>query len=153
MLRIPLTAIYAVTGTTFTSSEATFVIPFNDISGLVAKCTAASFSGNIGSPTGTQNLAVFIQTTDDGGATWYDSGRFTNIAGTVSSANAKWLSIPCAIGDGLAMANATDASLAASSVGLPILSSLAKIKYVFSNTGLTSVANFTVTVYSNSSER
>src|SRR3990167_10103025 len=106
MLRLPLTTI--MTHTAGSSSGSVVAnLPTNDFTGLVAKLTAVSFFGTAAGETA-GGLDLYIQTTDDGGTTFYDTARFAHVKATTIARDAKWLTIPVNIGDGVGFANATD---------------------------------------------
>lgn len=151
MLRLPLQTIFTHTAGS-TSSSIVANLPTNDFTGLVAKLTAASFFGTAASETA-GGLDLYIQTTDDGGTTFYDVGRFAHLKATTTARDAKWLTIPVAIGDGLGFASATDMSLAVNTIGLPILSRTLKLKWTITGAGSTTTANWTCVIYANSTER
>lgn len=60
-----------------------FTIP-QDTDNIVVKLTA-SIAG--------AGVSAVLQTTDDGGTTWYDVGR-TSIVSNANNTNAQWLSVP-----------------------------------------------------------
>lgn len=60
-----------------------FTLP-QDTDGVVVKFTASVLAGGV---------SATLQTTDDGGTTWYDVGR-TSIVSNAVSQNAEWLSVP-----------------------------------------------------------
>src|SRR3990167_2988837 len=61
----------------------TFDLP-QDTDGIVVKFTASVLAGGV---------SATLQTTDDGGTTWFDVGRTSIISNAVSE-NAQWLSVP-----------------------------------------------------------
>lgn len=64
------------------------VIPFTipqDTDNIVVKFSA-SVAGT--------GISAVVQTTDDGGTTWYDVGRTSIVSNTIGGAQAEWLSIP-----------------------------------------------------------
>ena len=69
----------ATTGTT----NYNFVVP-QDCDSLVVKLYTGTFTGT--NPT----LDVYVQTTDDGGATWYDVAHFPQLVAAVTKNNANW---------------------------------------------------------------
>lgn len=106
------------------------VLP-QDTDNVVVKFTASVVGG----------YSAVLQTTDDGGTTWYDVAR-TSIVSNANSTTATWLSVPV-IGGGVATAqnfaptnsvlstgirNTAASTLAANQVsGLPILSQQARV--------------------------
>lgn len=102
-----------------------------DTDGVVVKFTASVVSGG---------YSAVLQTTDDGGTTWYDVGR-TSVVSNANNTNAEWLNAPVA-GNGVGTAAVqTTASVYTASIGraaasalggnrmsgLPILSQTARI--------------------------
>src|SRR3990167_7793325 len=67
----------------------TFTIP-QDTDNIVVKMTASIRTGGV---------SATLQTTDDGGTTWYDVAR-TSIVSRAIAENAQWLSVPV-IGAGM----------------------------------------------------
>lgn len=61
----------------------TFFVP-QDADNILVKVPVASISGT--NPT----YDVYLQTTDDGGTTWYDILRLPTITGTIANAGAFW---------------------------------------------------------------
>ena len=166
-IRLPLTVVgqFSDDNDTGTGSVSggwahTFLIP-QDTDNVVVKMTASIVGA----------VSTTLQTTDDGGTTWYDVAR-TSIVSNAASANAEWLSTPV-IGIGVrttisgssstttgttpasiygAIGSATAGGLGQKAVtGLPILSRQAR---VFGETtgNVTSAASntWTTTVYVNS---
>lgn len=126
-VRIPLTTVldYNDAGQLGATSVAggvakTFDIP-QDTDNIVVKLTASIVGGGV---------SAYLQTTDDGGTTWYDVAR-TSVVSNANGVTAQWLSAPV-IGAGMAtnvnLANsiltATTGSAAASSLGVRQLSGL-----------------------------
>lgn len=66
----------------------TFNVP-QDSGNIVVKVPVTSINGT--SPV----AAIYVQTTDDGGTTWYDMARLPDVTQTaITNANALWASIP-----------------------------------------------------------
>jgi hypothetical protein len=89
-IRLPLKTVlsYDDAGQTGATSVAggvakTFVIP-QDTDNVVVKLTASVIAGAV---------SATVQTTDDGGTTWYDVAR-TSIVSNANNTTAEWLSIP-----------------------------------------------------------
>lgn len=140
-VRLPLTTVldYSDAGTSSiaTGTIKTFSIP-QDTDNIVLKLTASITGGGVG---------AYLQTTDDGGTTWYDVGQ-TSIVSDATSANAQWLSVPV-VGAGVAtgvnkansIISAAIGRAAASTVGvqqmtgLPILSQLGRVVLTYSAAG------------------
>lgn len=128
----------------------TFTIP-QDCDNIVVKLTASTVGGGV---------STILQTTDDGGATWYDVAR-TSVVSNANNATAQWLSVPVA---GLGFTGGrpitgsvvtTIGSSAASTLaaaqfsGLPILSPLARTFLVI-GAAVTGVNSVTTEVKVNS---
>jgi len=145
-IRIPLTKIKSVTDTATTSTvNYDFILP-QDINNLVAKMSVGTFTGT--SPT----ADVSLQTTDDGGTTWYNLGAFAQVTTAITNANALFITIPV---DGTsARTNGyTGAAAAAGTAsyvsGVPVLSPLCRLAITYGGTiGVN--AGITVTVMSGS---
>ena len=85
-----------------------------DTDGVVVKFTASVVSGG---------YSAVLQTTDDGGTTWYDIGR-TSVVTNANNTNAEWLNAPVA-GNGVGTAAVqTTASVYTASIGRAAASSL-----------------------------
>lgn len=106
----------------------TFTIP-QDADNIVVKLTASVIAGAV---------SATLQTTDDGGTTWYDVAR-TSVVSNANNTTAQWLSVPV-VGAGVTAARpvtgsvlATIGSAAASTLasgqfsGLPILSQQGRV--------------------------
>ena len=145
--RGPLQVIKQISDTSTTGTvNTTFLLP-QDIDSLVVKLwTGTTFSGT--SPT----ADVYCQTTDDGGTTWYDCGRFDQLTTAVTNANAKWMEIPIQnsaantpLGKGYTGSVASSTIGVASVSGLPILSQLFRVAIVYGGTiGTNSAINVNV---------
>lgn len=90
-IRLPLTTVldYNDTGNTGATSvvSKTFNIP-QDTDNITVKIPVASINGT--NPT----ADVYLQTSDDGGTTYYDVLHLPTVTGTVANANALWGSAP-----------------------------------------------------------
>lgn len=140
-IRLPLTTVldYSDAGTSSiaTGTINTFQIP-QDTDNVVLKLTASITGGGV---------SAFMQTTDDGGTTWYDVGR-TSVVSDATNANAQWLSVPV-IGAGIAtgvnkansILSVAIGNAAASTVGiqqmtgLPILGQVGRVVLSYSAAG------------------
>ena len=120
----------------------TFNLP-QDTDNVVVKLTA-SVAGT--------GISATLQTTDDGGTTWYDVAR-TSIVSNANSDTAQWLSVPVngsGVATGVNKANsilsAGIGSAAASTLGsqqvsgLPVLSQFSRV-FVIINGNVTSAAS------------
>ena len=137
----------------------TFNLP-QDTDNVVVKLTASVLAGGV---------SATLQTTDDGGATWFDVAR-TSIVSNAGNTNAEWISVPVSgTGFGATVPNQTSTvgftntgivlngigSAAASSLGvkqnsgLPILSQRGRVFLRYSN-AVTSIINERVQVLVNS---
>lgn len=137
-VRIPLVTVldYNDAGQTGATSVAggvakTFTIP-QDTDNVVVKLTASVIAGGV---------SATLQTTDDGGSTWYDVAR-TSIVSNANNTTADWISAPV-VGAGVAtgvngfptasLLSVGIGSAAASTVGvrqitgLPIMSQLGRV--------------------------
>ena len=138
-IRLPLTGVldYSDAGTSSvaTGTIKTFQLP-QDTDNVVLKLTASIIGGGV---------SAFLQTTDDGGTTYFDVGRTS-----VISAGTQWLSVPvngAGIGTGFNSVVGTTqgtpaiGSANASSVGirqmtgLPILSQQGRVVLSYSAAG------------------
>src|SRR3990167_2988975 len=63
-----------------------FTLP-QDVDGVVVKFTASILAGG---------ASAVLQTTDDGGSTWYDVGRTSIVSNANNAVSAEWLSVPVA---------------------------------------------------------
>lgn len=149
-IRLPLTTVldYNDAGQTGATSllggvAKTFTIP-QDADNIVVKLQASVIAGGV---------SATLQTTDDGGTTWYDVARTSVVSNTGQSvfggghANAQWISVPVAgygTTAGIVLAGGTSVvsqgigAAAASSLGsravsgIPILSPLGRIFLIYS---------------------
>lgn len=93
----------------------TFTIP-QDTDNIVVKLTASVIAGGV---------SATLQTTDDGGATWYDVAR-TSVVSNANNTTAQWLNIPV-IGPGInpiVKSNANSGSILGGSPGSAAASTL-----------------------------
>lgn len=143
-LRIPLRNAKQIVDTSLTGTVNNIVTLDQDVDSVVVKLFAGTFSGT--SPT----ADVYVQTSDDGGTTWYDCAHFAQITTAITAANALWATIPvqgtAAVTNGYTGAAAA-ASISASRVsGLPVLSQIIRVSIVYGGTVGTN-AGITVNVY------
>jgi len=118
-IRFPLTTVldYNDSGNTGATSvvSATFKIP-QDADNIVVKVPVSSINGT--NPV----AAIYVQTTDDGGTTWYDMARLPDVTQTaVTNANALWASIPV-VGFGVRTTQGPQVSVLGGGPGSSILS-------------------------------
>jgi len=136
-IRLPLRTVKNIVDTALTSTVNYNFVLDQDITNLVVKMSVGTFTGT--SPT----ADVYIQTTDDGGTTWYDMAHFAQVTTAITNANALWVTIPV---DGTSAVSssttsngytgaAAAASISASKVsGLPVLSTLCRVSIVYGGT-------------------
>ena len=140
-----------------------FSLP-QDVDGVVVKFTASVLAGG---------ASAVLQTTDDGGTTWYDVGRTSIVSNANNAVSAEWLSVPVA-GFGYRGGNVIASTVATGSVvavtssilntigsagastlgshsmsGMPILSQRGRIFFRYTST-VTSIINERVRVYAQS---
>ncbi len=144
MIRQPLQAIQTLTVTATTSSSTSFIAPNNDYFSLVGKLSVTTLSGGT-SPT----LDVYVQTTDDGGTTWFDVAHFTQATG--ATANPLWHILPNSQAGSAGVGAVGDKTISANAAGVPILSRNIKISYVYA--GSPSAANWTLTLYAHNQDK
>ena len=161
-IRLPLKTVlsYDDVGQTGATSVAggvakTFTIP-QDSDNIVVKLTASVIAGAV---------SATLQTTDDGGTTWYDVAR-TSVVSNANNTTATWVSVPV-IGAGIATAqngfptaciistgvrSTAASSLGANQVsGLPILSQQGRVFLIYTaNVSSTDLALVEVKVNSQS---
>lgn len=138
-IRLPLQTLLQ---TSDTATSGTVAYPFfipQDTDNIVVKLsTGTTFTGT--NPT----LDVYVQTSDDGGTTWYDCANVGQITAAVSNQNARWANIPVGSfiertqGASLLAIGAGAASTASTSqyTGVPILSRYARIYLKYGGTQL-----------------
>lgn len=129
-IRLPLQTVldYNDAGQTGATSVAggvakTFLIP-QDADNVVVKMTASVIAGGV---------SAVLQTTDDGGTTWYDVAR-TSIVSNANNTTAEWISAPV-IGAGVAT-GVSGYPAAGSILSVGIGSAAASTVGVRQNTGL-----------------
>ena len=138
----------------------TFDLP-QDTEAVVVKWTASVLGGG---------ASAVLQTTDDGGSTWYDVGRTSIVSNANNAVTAEWLSVPVA-GFGYRGGNVIASTIAVNSVilvsssvlntigsagastlgshsysGMPILSQRGRIFFRYT-AAVTSIINERVRVY------
>jgi len=143
MIRYPLTSLFAASINATANVQHTFTLPANDIDGLVVKLVAQTMTNN-------NNLDVFVQTSDDGGTTFYDCVHFQTLNNTVTNANAMFATIPVNIGDGVLVSSPGNGSIAASTrSGLPLLGLVGRVRWIFTGASGTSLCSATVSLLGN----
>lgn len=140
-IRIPIQTVldYTDTGTGATSVVSkTFTIP-QDADNITLKVPVASISGTA------PQVDIYLQTSDDGGTTFYDQARIrlpqTVVSSTISIANAsaQWFSTPVlglgASQSSVVTGNASVRGLAANTYsGLPVMGQIGQIQIAYSGT-------------------
>ena len=138
----------------------TFTLP-QDTDNVVVKLTASVVGGGV---------SATFQTTDDGGATWYDVARTSIVSNANSAVTAEWLSIPVS-GVGLTSTQASVVAVGSvqtfngptgragastlgqkSTSGLPIMSPAGRVFLIYT-AAVSSIQSETVTVSANSQSR
>lgn len=137
MIRKPIQtyALLNQTATTAaTGSSGTVVLPYFDFENLVFKvlCFAAS---------ATASLDIWIQSSDDGGTTFYDCLKFPTIS--ASSANPYWGSAEVRRNAMIGLVGASTVTSTAGGTGVPLLSNV--LRAYWNLGGTTPSASFSVT--------
>lgn len=113
-IRLPLRAVLDVNNSTINATGPastaggvahTFDFP-QDMDGCVVKFTASVLAGG---------ASATLQTTDDGGTTWYDVGRTSIVSNANNAVTAEWLTVPV-IGFGYRGGNIIASTVATGSV-------------------------------------
>lgn len=138
MLRQKPQILYTLNELTGVSGSQAFTIGTFDFNLLVAKLEAATLSGT--SPT----LDVYVQTSDDGGVTFYDLIHFAQVTAAITNANALFAQVEKGIQGYIGTASTL--TLAAAKVsGLPLLGNTMKVVYTYGGTIGTANATLTLT--------
>lgn len=144
-IRTPLQTVVSVTDTATTGTASYPFFAPQDIDSVVVKVTAAAFTGT--NPT----ADIYIQTSDDGGTTWYDCANVGQVTAAIVNQNARFTVIPLAGSSLRGLANfvgsvAASTTAAAQTTGLPILSKYCRIYYKYGGTQLAN-SGITTVVY------
>lgn len=167
MIRLPLQTVLDVNNSTIVATGPastaggvanTFNLP-QDSDNVVVKLTASVLGGGV---------SATLQTTDDGGTTWYDVARTSIVSNANNAVTAEWLSVPVAgagfrntngvasVGTGTAVSILSTTGTAGASTlsqkeftGLPLLSQQGRI-FLRYTAAVTSILNERVRVYANS---
>lgn len=151
-IRIPLRNAKHIVDTALTSTVNYDFVVDQDIDNLVVKMSVGTFTGT--SPT----ADVYVQTTDDGGTTFYDCAHFAQVTTAITNANALWMTIPVngtaavsssTTSNGYTGAAAAGTITASKVSGLPLLSQKVRIAIVYGGTVGTN-AGITIDVYEGS---
>jgi hypothetical protein len=150
-IRFPLQTIKSIkdTGTTGSVTANTFILPQDCDSVVVKAYTGATFTGT--NPT----CQIWLQTTDDGGSTWYDVFSLPIITAAIDKAAALWgtATVLGQKSQGSVIGAATVSTLgSARQGGLPILSRLNRILITYGGTQLTNTG-VEIRVMANSQSR
>ena len=114
---------------TGTSGSNTFTLQNLDFNVIVAKLNDTTLAGT--SPT----LDVYLQTSDDGGVTFYDLAHFVQLTGTSGTANAYFAKIGDLKGSGGYIGTSVSLTLGAGKVsGLPLLGYTMKAVWTYGGT-------------------
>lgn len=124
-----------ISTTAATGSGGTVVLRDYDYNSLVFKVLATAFSA-------TATLDLWIQTSDDGGTTWYDMLRFPRVS--ASSANPYWASASLGSLSMIGTVGSTTLSSTAGGTGVPLLSNV--LRTIWALGGTTPSASFSVVV-------
>lgn len=134
-----------------------FTLP-QDCDNVVLKLTASVMAGGV---------SATLQTTDDGGTTWYDLAR-TSVVSNANATTAEWLNVPVAglgfrptqgvasVGTGTAVSVLSTVGRAGASTlaqkdfsGLPVMSQQGRV-FMRYDAGVTSIISERITVSTNS---
>lgn len=146
-IRFPLQTVKSITNTATTgTTNYPFLVP-QDIDNLVVKLYTGTFTGT--NPT----LDVYVQTTDDGGTTWYDVAHFAQATAAISKQLAEWITIPVNLTTKTVPSTSGSSQLAASLVSpIPLLSKEVNIAVKLGGTQVAN-AGTEIRVYANSQSR
>ena len=126
-IRYPLQqyAALASTALTATAAGAAFTLPYTDFDSLVLSLNVTAASGT------TPTMDMYLQTTTDGGTTWFDVVHFAQV--TAALTNPSFAVVPA--GDAARYVGAVGSkTIAASTMGLPLLSNTMRIAYTIAGT-------------------
>lgn len=128
-IRLPLKTVLTLddagTSSIATGTSGAFTLP-QDTDNVVLKLTASIIGGGV---------SAFLQTTDDGGTTYYDVARTS-----VISAGTDWITVPVApAAAAVGSANASTLALGSAS-GLPILSQHGRVVLSYATAGTSNAA-------------
>lgn len=148
-IRFPLQVVKSITNTATTgTTNYDFFLP-QDCDSIAVKLYTGTFTGT--SPT----LNVFVQTTDDGGTTWYDLIHLPQLVAAVTKNNANWAT--AGVSTGFSVASASGCStLGVSGIGavaaIPILSRNMRVAVIIGGTQVVN-SGTEIRVYANSQSR
>lgn len=127
-IRLPLKGLLDEThsASSVATTAYTFTIP-QDTDSVVVKLASATTTGG--------GVSATLQTTDDGGTTWYDIAR-TSVVSAVNSTTAEWITATTVSNAGaVGRAGASTLGVGAESQ-LPILSPLGRVQLIYSTAGM-----------------
>jgi len=127
-IRLPLKGVLDEThsASSVASTTYTFTLP-QDVDNVVVKLSSVATTGG--------GVSAVLQTTDDGGTTWYDVAR-TSVVSAVNAVTAEWITAATISNSGaIGRAGASTLGTGAES-GLPILSPLGRIQLTYATAGM-----------------
>lgn len=127
-IRLPLQNVFDVThGASSVATVAyTFTLP-QDTDNVVVKMSSVVQTGG--------GVSATLQTTDDGGTTWYDVAR-TSVVSAANNTTAEFITAATISNSGgIGRASASTLASGAES-GLPILSQLGRVQLIYSTAGM-----------------
>ena len=147
-IRFPLTVVKSITNTRTAAGtdNYAFFVP-QDLDSLVVKLYTGTFTGT--SPT----IDVYVQTTDDGGTTWYDVAHFAQATAAIPKQLAEWVTIPVNSNIKSVPSTSGTSQLGASLIStVPLLSKEVNIAVKIGGTQVVN-AGTEIRVYANSQSR
>ena len=140
-IRLPLQRVELVsTGTAITATgNSTPTLPFfADIRGGLVELNVTAASGT------TPTLDVYLQTSLDGGNTWYDAVHFPQQTTTTAANTSNFMTV--SLDDaGRAIGNIGNKTIAANTIGVPLMGGIMRVAYTVG--GTTPSFNFYVRVH------
>lgn len=127
-IRLPLQGILDQTHSTSSvaTTAYTFTLP-QDVDNVVVKLSSVATTGG--------GVSATLQTTDDGGTTWYDIAR-TSVVSAANGTTAEWITAATISHAGaIGRAGASTLGTGAESQ-LPILSPLGRVQLIYSTAGM-----------------
>lgn len=122
--------LFTLAGTTATTGVSTQFLPEFDFGSVTFRLDTDNVSGT--SPA----LDVYLQTSPDGGATWYDSVHFAQVTAALAAGSELWATVASAEPTKYHGAAATK-SIAASAVGIPLLDRQVRLAWTIAGTSPT----------------
>lgn len=127
-IRLPLTNVLDQThsASSVATVAYTFTIP-QDTDNVIVKMSSVVQTGG--------GVSATLQTTDDGGTTWFDVAR-TSVVSAANNTTAEWITAATFSNSGaIGRAGASTLASGAES-GLPILSQLGRVQLIYSTAGM-----------------